>query len=157
LEFTRAGAVHFHIALSHSVSDESRIEWARYWAKKTSKRIGPYCSLRTKRRLDPEIAIFEVNAHPKTWENIRNEDGAKRYIAKYAGKPYQKTVPDWFSDIGRFWGVSSDVRASIPHPEITPIDEDEVRELLIESRHKVAEWDILPRYIWNFPEKRGSK
>lgn len=124
--------------------------WAFYWSKRTAKKLGPYCALRTKRELNPEMAIYEVNAHKTTWENIRLVDGAKRYVAKYAGKPYQKVVPTWFSDIGRFWGVSRGVRDSVKVEKIIPMDEDEVRERLTEARHRLCNVEILPRYVWGF-------
>jgi hypothetical protein len=149
-EFQKMGAIHFHIIINERVTEEHRLAWARYWSKKTAKRLGPYCNLRTKRELDPEIAIYEVNAHEATWNNIRKENGAARYIAKYAGKPHQKTVPVWFRDIGRFWGVSQGVRDSVVVKQIIPMDEDEVRERMFETGHKLVECEILPRYIWGF-------
>jgi hypothetical protein len=152
LEFTRAGSVHYHILMSTHVTEEHRIAWARYWSKKTADKLGPYCSLRTKLSLDPGLAIFEVNAHEKTWQEIRLEDGARRYIAKYAGKPHQKQVPTWYSDVGRFWGVSQGVRDSVEVQTIYPMDEDEVRERLTECGHRLASVEVLPKYIWGFPE-----
>jgi hypothetical protein len=152
-EFQRSGSIHFHIVLECGVTQDDRNAWARYWSQRTAKKLGPYCSLRTKRTLDPELAIFDVNAHEKTWEKIRSEDGSKRYIAKYAGKPHQKKVPSWFGDIGRFWGVSNSVRKSAKVSSIEPIDEDEVREILTENKHRLASVDVLPRYIWGFGKK----
>lgn len=43
-------------------------------------------------------------------QRIRKEDGCARYVAKYAAKQYQKEVPSKFSDSGRFWGASRDVK-----------------------------------------------
>lgn len=37
-------------------------------------------------------------------ERIRGEDGAARYMAKYAAKREQKTVPPGYREVGRLWG-----------------------------------------------------
>lgn len=152
LEFTKAGAVHYHILLTEKVTEALRHAWARYWSKKTATRLGPYCSLRTKRQLDPELAIFDKNTEEETWANLRKPDGAARYVVKYGCKMYQKAVPIWYSDVGRFWGVSQGVRDAVPYPDVVPMDEDELREHLFANRHKVGDWTVIPKYIWGFPD-----
>jgi hypothetical protein len=99
------------------------------------------------------MAIFDKNLLDDVWENLRKQDGAKRYVIKYGCKMYQKTVPDWYSDVGRFWGVSRGVRKAVPYPEIKPLDEDELREILTEQKHRAASWDVLPKYLWGFMDK----
>lgn len=87
-------------------------------------------------------------SHHKTWEPIREEDGARRYVAKYATKTKQKDVPEWFGDIGRFWGASRGVKDSRERPRIVQLTDGELREILTKSGRKVGEWDVLPRYLW---------
>jgi hypothetical protein len=70
----------------------------------------------------------------------------------YAQKPYQKRVPNWFADIGRFWGCSPGVRESVEVSSIEPITESEVRSELTAGGNDLGEWDYLPRYIWDYPE-----
>lgn len=149
-EFQRRGAIHFHVLLSQPVTHDDRLAYAAYWSKKNGKRLGRYCPLRTGGERDPIEAIYAVASHPRTWEMIHTKDGAKRYIAKYVSKDTQKEVPTWFSDIGRYWGVSARVRASRKVESVEAIDEDEVRELLIRQRHRLAGAEVLPRYVWGF-------
>ena len=37
-------------------------------------------------------------------EGMRNPDSAGAYAAKYSAKKEQKIAPDWFKDVGRWWG-----------------------------------------------------
>jgi hypothetical protein len=87
-------------------------------------------------------------SHFSTWEAIKKQDGAKRYVAKYACKPYQKVVPIWFGDIGRFWGCSKGVRENRETPRVIALTEDELRQILRDAGHGVAEWDVPPKHIW---------
>jgi len=87
-------------------------------------------------------------SHPKVWEYLRSKEGGRRYVAKYASKPYQKEVPSWFRDIGRFWGVSKGVAENRETPEIIELTEDELREYLREKDHNAANFDVVPKYLW---------
>jgi hypothetical protein len=52
--------------------------------------------------------------------------------------------------MGRFWGVSSGIKKNRDKPRIIELSEDELREVLRENgKEKIAEWDVLPKYIWN--------
>lgn len=93
-------------------------------------------------------SIFSSVSHVNTWEVIRKPDGAKRYVAKYATKPYQKQVPEWFQDIGRFWGCSDGVKENREKPIILELTEDELREILRQNNHPVSEWDVVPKHLW---------
>jgi hypothetical protein len=84
---------------------------------------------------------------------IRDKDGAKRYVAKYAGKPHQKEVPEWYWDVGRFWGNSRGVKENREKPQIYMADEDTIREMLHEQGKGTAQWDVLPKYLWGFDPK----
>lgn len=125
-------------------SNVSRETFAANWASASDVGFYPYCSLLDKRELITWKATIAVHSHRKAWQRIRKKDGAKRYALKYALKPYQKVVPDYFQDVGRFWGCSYDV---IPKPIQANVDtdEEEVRNRI--SGHRVGEWDILPEFI----------
>mgnify|MGYP001812145524 CR=1 FL=1 len=147
-EFTRAGSIHFHLLLSCVPTSSDRIDFALYWLRTTSQGQGEYCSLRRRKVATVAASIVSSVSHPNTWQYLRSETGGKRYIAKYAAKPYQKEVPIWFRDIGRFWGMSASIKENQESYKIIELTEDELREILREKRRSVADWDVLPRYLW---------
>lgn len=102
-------------------------------------------------------SIVNFNQDDNVWELLRHEDGAKRYCAKYATKPYQKKVPKWFRDVGRFWGASQDVKDNREKPRIIQLTEDELKEILLEHHHTVGEWDVVPRHLWGVTEQMFDK
>ena len=103
LEFQKRGAPHFHYFCTHSpvpnkVGNESRIETpielARLWCSKAwyeCVQSGDEKHMRAGVQLD----YFRTG-----------RAGTISYASKYARKQQQKTVPDEFKEIGRFWGVS---------------------------------------------------
>lgn len=147
-EFTQVGNVHFHVLLDCQPTEMDRVDLAYYWLKKTNQGQGRYCSLRQRKLQFVLQNIFSVQANEHSWQNIRSENGAKGYVAKYAGKPKQKQVPHWFKDMGRFWGVSKGVVANREKPITIEINEAELREILREQEKTIADWEVLPRYIW---------
>jgi hypothetical protein len=102
--------------------------------------------------MDVVESIFAVSSNPKTWQELRSADGARRYCAKYACKPYQKNVPVWFRDVGRFWGSSTDVKQNRERPKIVELTEDELREILRAHNKKAANFDVLPKYLWGIEQ-----
>lgn len=151
-EFSGRYAIHFHILVSCVPNNDDIRDFALFWAATTNQGQGRYCHIRQKREMDVLESIISFNSdvshERQVWESIRHKDGAARYCAKYASKPYQKEVPKWFRDIGRFWGASRDVRDSREKAEIIEINEDELRENLKEQKKKPATWDVLPRFLW---------
>jgi hypothetical protein len=103
LEFQQRGAPHFHYFCTHSpvptkVGFENRpeqpIELARKWAAKAWFECvgsGDPKHLRAGTQLD----YFRTG-----------RAGTISYASKYARKQQQKRVPEDFTEIGRFWGVS---------------------------------------------------
>lgn len=64
----------------------------------------------------PDMTLARIKDSFKSgvsWEKVRDIDGAKRYITKYAMKMEQKIVPDGFTQVGRFWGGSKGVLKSV--------------------------------------------
>jgi hypothetical protein len=147
-EFTRNGAIHFHVLLDCEPDYDSRICLAFYWLRQTDQGRGRYCPLLKQRTKDVASAIFSCVAHEKSWQNLQSETGGKRYIAKYACKPYQKKVPIWFRDMGRFWGMSKGIKASREDPTIITLNETELRDTLTQYHHTVGGWDVVPRHLW---------
>lgn len=143
LEFQKRGAPHFHLLLSVvTPSDKEQQRAGEAWVKIASK-------------AHPETSANMLRVHQfvgvekdRFWSNIRERDGAIRYMRKYAGKGGQKRVPAQYSNVGRFWGASRGV--SVPAGSLLSVNasEPEVRELLCAlGREDVATWDVLPKLI----------
>lgn len=146
LEFTRRGKPHYHVLTTEANINYEDREWlGDTWAWAIDAPDWWYSSLVSKKSYIISDAVYEVHSHPTNWQDIRLPDGAKRYALKYALKQEQKEVPPDFQNVGRFWGCSYDV---IPVPEVIGIDvtDEELRAILKDN--PVADWDILPRYIW---------
>lgn len=79
LEFQARGAAHIH-AVTTGYIDKSWI--ADAWA---------------------EITGGNPRACSRV-EGLRNPDAAGSYAAKYAAKRDQKVAPEWFANVGRWWG-----------------------------------------------------
>ena len=158
LEFQRRGAPHLHVGLS--VGYPGRVEhnrMAMQWAKTCNKFEGVYSELARNESIDgfPVSArggsvLADVAAQHRrrgVWENIRSDRGAVRYVLAYACKPHQKIVPTDYSNVGRFWGVSS---AVVPGPGADfGATETEVRELMFMLGRNVSGFDVLPKYLFH--------
>lgn len=142
IEFQRRGAPHYHIMFDVEAGDrfEMAVAWARIAESDTWMRV----------------KMVQVHAHPKSWEDIRQAEGARRYVAKYALKTYQKRVPKEYQNVGRFWGASRDVKASIPEPVAVEMDEANLRQLLASLDHRCANWEILPELIFGLDNVRPA-
>jgi hypothetical protein len=123
--------------MSIGVIENDRSEVSRLWVLATS----PDASESAK--------VYRVHAHSSAWENIRLEDGAKRYALKYALKTRQKEVPVDYSDVGRFWGCSRDVSVSAREVSWeTDCSEWDARKLAELSGRDMSNWENLPRDIF---------
>lgn len=91
MEFQARGAVHIH-CLTTGYIDYKVI--ADMWADITGG--------------DPRVCTRV--------EGLRNPEKAGAYAAKYAAKRDQKVAPDWFTDVGRWWGYvgKRPTRADVP-------------------------------------------
>lgn len=128
LEFQRRGAPHFHLLLSVPHSEELHRWIARRWSQVLQDETGK---------------VEAVHRFVRTFENVREQNGAKRYALMYALKPYQKTVPQEYRDVGRFWGASRGVK-----PEKVAdveIDEKTLRKRLEELRPDINK--VLPHFL----------
>lgn len=91
LEFQKRGAPHYHLMYCSRGEIVDKADVGRQWAR--------ICDTG-----DPYHESVGTRI-----EKIRTANGAGRYAAKYASKAEQKTIPEPFRDIGRFWGTSRDV------------------------------------------------
>lgn len=133
LEFQKRGAPHFHVLLNIKSTIVSRETILRKWVDITG---------------GSEKAL-KVALHKTSWDDIRLEDGAKRYALKYALKQEQKIVPKEYRDVGRFWGNSRGVK-SPPEIENWPISENELRRIVNEARPGFSDRmsKFIPKYIF---------
>ena len=94
LEFQKRGAPHFHVLIANGFKVSGDIK------RDVSERWYRIVGSGDERHL---VAGTRV-------EKVREKDGARRYAVKYAQKAEQKTVPDEYRSVGRFWGHSRDVK-----------------------------------------------
>lgn len=116
LEFQKRGAPHVHILYDcHLPGKRADLKNFRQWvAYKWYKVCG---------ELDPK----HLYAGTRT-EALRSPEGGAHYAVKYAGKMEQKTVPEDYRNVGRFWGHTKGVKPTpVAHYRCT---EDDVRGLL---------------------------
>lgn len=118
LEFQKRVAPNFHILVLLRMNEHGVIfERSRIWCKEGPK------SYKTVVALEEMISdwwfMIVGSKNEKhlaagcSWEVIENSDGALRYAAAHASKPYQKIVPKEFVEVGRFWGVIGCVEVPI--------------------------------------------
>lgn len=136
LEFQRRNAPHIHILTTlDEPTFKQRAIYSNMWAKVVTEDG------------QERNKVRRVHRHHTAWELIRSEYGAKGYVLKYALKPWQKAVPPQYKNVGRFWGTSRNVK---PQPVRTvPANEVFARMLLKNLDHTTANWDVLPRFIYD--------
>lgn len=158
LEFQRRGAPHIHILTDHeAITPVMRIHLAEKWTgaiinsqwwlqRVALASVGRDCC--EAKFLAAEVRkIFSFNIDPTVWEWVRSEDGAKRYVTKYATKPEQKEVPPNYQNVGRFWGCSRSIALGNGHRVETT--EKEFRKFLRLQEHTVNEWEVIPKYLYD--------
>lgn len=159
IEFQKRGALHFHILLSVGAIDcwireQAALRWAHITTPSGWK-TGASEETDDKYRSES----FRVHAHKKTWENLREEEGAVRYMTKYCLKSEQKRVPEEFQDVGRFFGMSRDVVRCIRKPITLTVDTEGLQLLLEVEGHVTSKWGVSPKYLFGVilePEGKAS-
>lgn len=96
---------------------------------------------------ESERKVYRVHQHDKCWELVRSKDGARHYIVKYATKPNQRQIPKGFTDIGRWWGASRNVK---PGPVLRRVEvtEHELRRVLRSAGHPAAQYGVMPGILF---------
>ena len=157
LEFQRRGAPHVHFLFDvNEISPSMRTEFGLGWTTRiaTSDWFLQQCPQEEYRV--QVLRMAKVNMHESVFEIIRDPDGAKKYVTKYAAKQAQKRVPKTYQDVGRFWGCSTNV---IPDGLVVDVSEDDLERWLVEHGHPARRWDLVPKYIWTYAngtEDRGE-
>lgn len=152
LEFQRRGAPHIHVLLTVDGPDQGERRWFSWlWSNIACKgQNWPYTSLQVfngrlveERELETMEVVRWWHNREKAWEGVRLKDGAARYAAKYALKPYQKKVPLGYRDVGRFWGCSRGM--GIGDGELVVGSERQIREFLLLKGRDFASYSVLPK------------
>lgn len=154
LEFQRRGAPHFHIGLTlPEPSDCERDLVATIWAGIIERGNWPYTAIEPPyRKSDARFGmltrdvVFRQHRRVKVWEKEKKRNGMVRYVIKYATKLYQKSVPAVYSNVGRFWGVSSGVR--LPDGALYSTTEEEIRHLMASYGRNLGNMAVLPKIIF---------
>jgi hypothetical protein len=91
LEFQRRGAPHFHLFVTGEVDkDELSSAWYKIVGSGDEKHL----------RAGTNV------------ERIRKPHAIAAYAAKYAAKVEQKSVPEGYEEVGRFWGTFGGVKVT---------------------------------------------
>lgn len=131
LEFQKRGAPHYHLLSDVDHAERGKLstvtrrngeKWQTHWD--TWKQL--------------EQAWERLGGGHTAWEVINDQEGGKKYAAKYATKAYQKAVPKAYRNVGRFWGHSR--QGVKPEPTgFYECGEAQLREALKRGR-----WEHLP-------------
>lgn len=98
MEFQQRGAPHFHMFLNGWPAkglNGCAMAWHRIVGTKDDKHLAWH--------------LGKLSGRP-CLEWMRKAHAASAYATKYASKMVQKSVPDWFKNVGRFWGQFGGLR-----------------------------------------------
>jgi hypothetical protein len=102
----------------------------------------------------PDMTLSRVKDSYRSgisFEPIRERDGARHYVVKYATKMEQKIVPPNFTHVGRFWGCSKAVRDIKPVAKLVTT-EPMLKTVLgaLDGVHEAVKKLVkLPRVLFN--------
>lgn len=153
LEFQERGAPHFHVGLSISPTTEDRSWLAKLWggiAEPGNFAYVPGWGPGFGEQSPVEYtrdAVITQHLREGVWEDVKNQDGAIRYVTCYALKPHQKLVPEQFSNVGRFWGLSRGLGDGDFVDFLAT--ESQVREMCSALGRNMDKFDVLPKFIFH--------
>lgn len=154
LEFQVRGAPHMHIltTIKHP-GKAGHNRFAKAWCKAQQLKPG-VMHWDQKLHKSYELLLRCENFHrrPKQWEDIRKEDGARRYALMYALKPLQKKVPLRYQNVGRFWASSKGVGKSVEPLGEIDLDGDGLRAWLEYTDHSAKKMPFLPKNLYAVPK-----
>jgi hypothetical protein len=147
LEFTARGRPHYHVFLAAPLALD--LEWV------TRNRRGHPTEVATMHadggvivEAWQRIAAKKVLSFDRGGiiERLRTPDAAGRYVAKEASKRAQKRTPEGFGWVGRWWGLSADLKP-VPLYRVTIPDGATPQYKYIWDADKVGEVPVreLPR------------
>lgn len=153
-EFQERGAPHIHILSEVGViTPAMRVIYGLYWTERIATAVWFEKKCPEKDYNREVLKIAKVACHPASWERLKNTDGGRNYVMKYAAKEKQKTVPVQFRDVGRNWGASREV---MPPKKVIDVTAEELYEYLDREGYEVANWDLIPKYVWKTGKKRDE-
>ena len=82
-------------------------------------------------------------------ERIRKQKGGRNYAVKYATKCWQKTVPQVYKNVGRFWGHSQGIEPRITHSIQVHGYDDCQYELRHWKNACIINHDVIITVLWN--------
>lgn len=136
LEFQKRGAPHIHIVFDTAYSRRNADGYGQFRIRVST----------TWYRIVGSGDSKHLAAGTRT-ERIRKPDGAARYATKYAFKMRQKTVPEGYRNVGRFWGASRDVK---PEPErFVRATEDDIRGAIEQWEYAPSDDRPIYRVLYN--------
>ena len=129
-EFTKKGAVHYHIFSDFVQQSEDEVDldlsrkWSRWWARMTRRRTGDLVGL------DEQYRLMEVGNGSDFIGCVRVErlrsDAAGRYAGKEGAKRFQKMAPPGWEIAGRWWANNQSLKC-------TPLRRVQVRTSSLKS------------------------
>ena len=129
-EFTKKGAVHFHIFSDYKQTSNDEVDkaeskrWSKWWARMTRRRTGDIMGL------DRQYALMELGNGRDFIGCVRVErlrdDAAGRYAGKEGAKRFQKIAPEGWTRAGRWWANNRALKC-------TPVDRIQVRTSSLKS------------------------
>jgi len=154
LEFQKRGAPHMHILLTvKHPGNLGHAKFAKAWCK--AQKLTPE-TLAYDRRRKCHYSVLNrcerFHRRPKQWENIRKEDGARRYALMYALKPLQKQVPSRYQNVGRFWASSKGVTQSVKPLGEIELDDDALKAWLEYTDHSAQKMPFTPKNLYAVPK-----
>jgi len=148
LEFQKRGAPHFHLLVTADViTPKMRVDFGLHWTARIALREWYTQACPPDEYMAEVLKMAKFNTHYSSWELIRDADGARNYVAKYAGKERQKRVPARYASVGRFWGASRGLK---PKGLTFDVTEKEVEQWLVDHKHPSTSYELVPRYIWQY-------
>lgn len=134
LEFQTNGNPHFHLFLTVEPDVHLGVELGTAWNRITAE------------------SDDHLRFHTDTRNFIPWDMGTASYLAKYLDKEAQKTVPDHFSDAGRFWGNSRDIK---PVPLSFSIDDlDDLQVINPNTGEIIHDSTQIIRWLGRLAEKQ---
>lgn len=152
MEFQARGAIHYHLLLNQMYQERLHISIADYWARCIEPWNVGYSSLLDRKQRMTQDTVAMVHKDKRgVWENVREQNGMVRYLSKYAMKKEQKSPPFWMNLTGRFWGCDRETgKIDWSEFDVKPINETTLRMILEEQQHKTKDFDVIPKFLFNF-------
>lgn len=136
LEFQKRKAPHYHVFLTVPPDEQIRLKLAEAWCRITSPG-------------DSEALRFHQDR--RNW--IAWEMQTANYLCKYLDKEAQKDIPDGYSNFGRFWGNSRNIKP-VPRRTIPIEDAEHISQLDHETGEIYGGSATIIRWLGRLAERQ---